>query len=194
MNEELLSDLLWHAADKPFLFGFLIILTTFILEDLAITLSAVIAAQTEMMLFIPVSALFIGIILGDIGLYGLGYASNKVKFLHKWHDKEVMQKVSHLMDKNLLYAVFISRFIPGMRLPTYVSIGLFEISFWRFLSVVMIAVSIWVTFVFTMFYCFGEAAHNIFGDYKWYGLAGLIVLFIVAPRIFFFFKTDKSAA
>ncbi|MEM9468626.1 MAG: VTT domain-containing protein [Pseudomonadota bacterium] len=182
MNENTLTELLISLANQPILFFLLIVVTTFILEDLAITVSAIIASQSEIMLFLPLSALFIGIALGDIGLYGIGKYSRRFGFLKRFIKKEGIQKAKKAIDRNLIIAIFTSRFIPGMRLPTYMAIGLFDISFKKFFTTVLVAVGLWSCGVFYLFYTFGTIAEDMLGHYKWYGLGAIILIFLVFSK------------
>ncbi len=188
MTQIEIIELFYSVIDKPFLLAFLIILTTFILEDLATTTAALIAAQTDVHILVPLLSLFAGIVIGDIGLYGLGRYANRYKFLQKFIHSENMERASKMLDKNLILAVLGSRFLPGMRLPTYTAIGMFEISFSKFLGVVIIAVTIWTGILFSLFYMLGSAAEEILGMYKWYALTSLIIILIAGPKVYRYLK------
>ena len=183
LNEHDILDLLQSVAGQPLLFAGLIILTTFVLEDLAITAAALITAQTDISFIVPLSALFIGIILGDIGLYALGKYTGHFPILQRFKDKEKIKKAGVLLDKNLTLSIFTSRFIPGMRLPTYLAVGIYDIPFKRFLRAVIVAVFIWSSIVFYLFYTIGEAAQDMMGPFKYYGIAFAILLFLIGPKL-----------
>ena len=176
-------SILQSIINQPMLFVFFIVIITFILEDLAIAATAIITAQNDMAVYIPLFALFTGIMIGDIGLYGIGKYSSKITFLKRFVDHDKVQKTKDAIDKNLMLAIFIARFIPSMRLPTYTAIGAFNISFKRFCLIIFIAVGLWSSLVFYLFYRFGNIAEEMLGDFKWYGLGGAIILFLVIPKI-----------
>lgn len=183
MNEENILSLLQDVADQPLLFSLIIILTTFVLEDLATTSAAIITSQTTINAAIPLSALFLGIIIGDIGLYFLGKLSNKVPYFEKYTKTENTLKARALLDKNLIYAIFISRFIPGMRLPTYVAIGALNISLVKFFIIAVFAIALWTSGLFYLFYSIGDAAKELVGNLKWCGFAIIVFLLIFGPKI-----------
>ena len=182
MNENDIIDMLQSVINDPLLFALLIIITTFILEDLAITATAIITVQNDMSVYMPLMALFIGIVIGDIGLYAIGKYSS-LHFLKRFIDNKKVQKAHTIIDKNLILAIFTSRFIPGMRLPTYTAIGFFNISFKKFLFTVLVAVSLWSGAVFYLFYTFGDIAEDMLGTFKWYGLGIATCIFLIAPKL-----------
>lgn len=182
MNENDIASLLHSVISQPLLFSLLIILMTFILEDLTIAATAIITAQSDMMIFMPLMALFIGIVLGDIVLYGIGKFSNHSPILKRVTDNKKLQKARIVINENLILAIFTSRFIPGMRLPTYMAIGAFNISFKKFVTTVLIAVGLWSSVVFYLFYSFENIAEEILGTFKWYGLGAAVILFLIIPQ------------
>jgi membrane protein DedA with SNARE-associated domain len=192
MNENDILNLLQSVVSQPALFALLIILTTFILEDLAITTAAIITAQTDILVYVPLAALFTGIVLGDIGLYFIGKYSSRISYLEKFKDNNKIQKASKLLEKNLILTILISRFMPGMRLPTYMAIGAFNISFKRFLTTVLFAVGLWSGSIFYLFYIFGDVAKDMMGALKWCGLGFLIFTFVFGPKIFNYFSQQEN--
>ncbi len=184
MNQDDILMLFQNVIDQPLLLALLIILASFILEDLATAAAALITAQTDVHFMIPFSALFIGIILGDIGLYGIGKYSAHFVFLKKFVAQDKVHKLAVALDKNLILAIFTSRFIPGMRLPTYMAMGVFEIWFKRFLSVVIVAVGLWSGASFYLFYLLGDSAEHLFGMYKWYALTFIVFIVVLGPKIY----------
>ena len=85
---------LWHdavtlyeaavrGAAQPWVICIVLILITFVLEDLAIAVAAVLAVQGLLSWELAVLAVAAGIALGDLGLYGLGVAANRVPALRR---------------------------------------------------------------------------------------------------------------
>jgi membrane protein DedA with SNARE-associated domain len=69
------TGLLVAAAGSKPLQAATIIIGTFILEDAATVLAAMQVATGGVTLFVALGALYAGIVLGDLGLYGLGRLS-----------------------------------------------------------------------------------------------------------------------
>src|SRR3984957_2023702 len=70
-----LTHLLALAAGTPPVQAAIIVIGTFILEDAATLLAAMQVASGAVSLPLALGALYAGIVLGDLGLYGLGFLS-----------------------------------------------------------------------------------------------------------------------
>ncbi|NVN41707.1 hypothetical protein HUK82_14220, partial [Ameyamaea chiangmaiensis] len=69
------TTMLAHAGHVPWLQALAIVIGTFILEDAATVLTGMAVQAGSVALATALPALYAGIILGDIGLYGLGAAA-----------------------------------------------------------------------------------------------------------------------
>lgn len=175
----------WAAAlgQQPWLIGCLLILATFILEDAAIVLGALLAAEGTISPWGALAALYIGIVLGDLGLYGLGWAGARLAAVRRFLDRKRVARAGAWMGRRLVWTVVAARFVPGMRLPTYTACGLFGHSFTRFAGAVVGIVGVWTGLAFWAVYTFGEVIVESAGPWKW-PLAGLVLLlFVFGPRI-----------
>lgn len=182
MTENDIFQILDSLVESPLVFAGAIILATFILEDLTTASSAIIASQTDINFFIPLSALFIGIVLGDLGLYFLGKYASNLSFIKNLKSSEKVIRASTMIDKNLVLTVIISRMIPGMRLPTYTAIGALNLSFTKFLSIVLFAVALWSGILFYLFYTLGSAAGGMTGTLKWWVMGAAIAAIVIIPQ------------
>jgi len=79
-----LAGLTTVAGHKIWLQAMLIVLGTFVLEDAATVLAAMQAQSGAVPLPVALLALYAGIILGDLGLYGLGALSGQVPMVTRW--------------------------------------------------------------------------------------------------------------
>ena len=84
LTSEFTSFLAAAAGSKP-LQAAIIIGGTFILEDAATLLAAMQVATGFLSLPLALGALYAGIVLGDLGLYGLGWLSAS----HRWAQRLV---------------------------------------------------------------------------------------------------------
>lgn len=177
-----LADLLRGLSEQPVLLGMLIVMATFILEDAATIAVALLAAQglidpTEGLL-----ALFIGISLGDIGLYALGrYAAGHPGAI-RWAGEKRLKRGRDWLSHRLTPALLGARFLPGMRLPTYIASGFLKVSFWRFVMVAVAAVAIWTSLVFGLVYHFGSLVIESLGRGAWVLGIVLILIAIFVPK------------
>jgi membrane protein DedA with SNARE-associated domain len=119
---------------------------TFILEDVALASSIALIAKGKIDFITGFLACFIGISLGDLGLYFIGYLGSRfnlmtrIKYFQK-HKASIQQMQS---SRFLSYMIVVSRFIPGTRLPTYLGAGFLRYSFFYFLVLTLVSVFAWV--------------------------------------------------
>jgi membrane protein DedA with SNARE-associated domain len=119
---------------------------TFVLEDVALASSLALIAEHKMSLMSAFMACFLGIVVGDLGLYFLGYLMFRVGFGKNW---KILKKYNSALVKMkrseaLTYSIIISRIIPGTRLPTYLGAGFLRYSFWKFFVLTLASVFLWV--------------------------------------------------
>lgn len=130
-----------------FVFFLLIVLSTMISEDLTCITAGVLAGQGRMSLTLAVFACIFGIYIGDLLLFlsGRVFGRRALQIIpFKWFIKEsAVERASDWFKKKGAWAIFLSRFIPGLRLPTYFAAGVAKTSFWLFALYFLIAVCIW---------------------------------------------------
>ncbi len=137
-----------HGQD-PVIQGVLILLGTFVLEDAATILAAMDVQVGKVTLAVALVALYLGIVLGDLGLYGLGRLAVSTPWARRWAPPERFgQQPATGCDTHVVKIVFISRFLPGARLPTYTACGYFRASLRQFALAAIGATLIWTTLLF----------------------------------------------
>ena len=126
------TTILATAAGVRSLQAVLIISGTFVLEDAATLLTAMQVASGALSLPVALGSLYAGIVLGDLGLYGLG----RLSATHGWAKKLVPQHRQDLgrnwVKRKVIPLVLVSRFVPGLRLPTYTTLGFLRAPFLHF--------------------------------------------------------------
>ncbi len=126
---------------------FLIAAATLISEDLAAISAGVLASQGAISFPLAVSSSAFGIFVGDILLFIAGRLIGRpalsfgpVKF---FVSEAAVERSSHWLEKRGMAAVFISRFVFGLRLPLYFAAGVLKTSFWKFTFYFSVAVILW---------------------------------------------------
>ncbi|MDE3027061.1 MAG: VTT domain-containing protein [Paracoccaceae bacterium] len=162
---------------NPWLSFIAIILASFVLEDAAAILSAMAVADGHISTALALGSLFVGIALGDLGLYAVG----KLAATHPWARRFVAtdraRGMQGWLDKRLISAVISVRFLPGARLPTYTACGFLGVSFLRFAFAVIVATLVWTTFLFTVALWAGSVIMTHFGAWRWpIGIALAVVV------------------
>lgn len=136
-------DAAMRGAAQPWLICLALVLTTFLLEDVAIAAGAVLAVQGLLSWELALLAVGGGIALGDVGLYGLGLAARRVPALRRrlidgragWLGEQIARRYAG--------AIVLARVIPGLRLVTYTACGFYRLPFVPFCIWVVLAVAVW---------------------------------------------------
>src|SRR5579875_2676530 len=111
-----LAALFALAGQNPWLQAVLILVGTFVLEDAATVLAAMQAQSGGVPVPLALCALYAGIVLGDLGLYGLGFLSARTAWASRLIPPRRMRQGRDWLDGRVFQVVFISRFLPGARL------------------------------------------------------------------------------
>lgn len=155
----------------------LIVLATFILEDAATIAAALMASAGYIDPALALSALYGGIVLGDMGLYGIGrYAAGHPRAV-RWAGEKRIKRGRDWMHDRLAPALLSARFIPGMRLPTYIASGFLKVNFFRFAMIATAATAAWTGIFFFLIFRYGSFVIEFFGEWAW--VVGAILLFNV---------------
>jgi membrane protein DedA with SNARE-associated domain len=170
------------AGSKP-LQAATIVAGTFILEDAATLLAAMQVAAGSVSLPLALGALYAGIVLGDLGLYGLGALSAR----HPWARRLVpkrRQDIGHdWVSQRVIPLVLVSRFVPGLRLPTYTTLGFLRAPILQFAAAAIGATLVWTSGLFYISLRLGVLMMRYLGVWRWAGLAVFCVLLIVVGRV-----------
>jgi len=164
---------LWSHA----LLALLIILCAIVLEDLTTVVVGVLAADGVIGVPFALLSLYVGVALGDAGLYGLGrFASTHPRFV-RYVEHEYTALFRTWLETRFVLTIFSARFIPGSRLPTYTASGFFRSPLSTFVITAGIAISIWTTLLFTASYWFGSLTSGWLEHVRW-GIAGAFLIFL----------------
>ncbi|HVY98945.1 MAG TPA: VTT domain-containing protein [Dongiaceae bacterium] len=173
-------DLLQAGLSHPLFLPAVIILATFILEDATTILVGVWASTGSLSPEVALLSLYIGIVLGDFGLYASGRLAAKPRWGARVASHDRLAPFRAWLERRLVLATFTVRFLPGLRLPAYTATGFFGMPFRRFALTVMLATAIWTTGLFAAAYFFGAATAGVLGNWRWpiclIPVAGLILL------------------
>ena len=143
----------------------LIALATFVSEDLTcIATGALIASG--MLGFLPgVLACVAGIFFGDLLLYFagrlLGRPIVRWKPLRKILSEQKLDLASNWLAERGASVVILSRFTPGLRLPTYVAAGVLKRDFWTFASYFLLAAVLWTPVLVGAAACSGKSLPHL---------------------------------
>jgi len=161
-----------------YLLMLIIVLGTLISEDLT-CIGAGLLVVRGMIGFWPATlACLIGIFLGDLGLYLAGRVMGRSAIRRapfKWFISESdLKKSAKWFDDRGPAIIFITRFLPGSRLPTYFTAGVIRASFWMFASYFLLAAMVWTPMLVGLSKILGNQLIQLFTIYKDYALWGFI--------------------
>ena len=174
--------MLREAGQSPWLQGLAIVVGTFILEDGATVASAMAAQDGHVAMPVALASLYVGIILGDIGLYGLGRLASAVPWAQRLIPPSRQFRGRDWLDRHVFKVVFVARFLPGVRLPTYTTCGFLHASFVKFALAATGATLIWTSILFAVSVRVGESLLTHLGAWRWVGVAAFIVVIVLAGR------------
>lgn len=132
---------------SPVFIFFAFFFATFISEDAACLAAGALVGRGEISFALVLAACFTGIFAGDVLLYWTGRLAGK-KILHakivlRYVSETAVSNASAWLDKRGAAAIFISRFVTGLRLPTYLAAGFLRTPFWKFALYFLLASAIW---------------------------------------------------
>ncbi len=138
----------------PFAVAAAIILTAFISEDAATLAAATLAATNTVEPKLAFASSVAGIWLGDLGLYGLAYRYGGTLLEKPWGRRlakpDSVQKGRNWFHRKGSIALFLSRCLPGTRLPISLAAGTFRMRPSRFAAVGAAGAIAWVGFNFAL--------------------------------------------
>jgi len=182
------SEILSAAAGSKPLQAAAIIIGTFILEDAATLLAAMQVATGAIALPVALLALYVGIILGDLGLYGLGRLSARNRWARRMVPKRRRNFGRDWVSSRILPIVLVSRFVPGLRLPTYTTLGFLKAPIGKFAGAAIAATLIWTSGLFFVSLKIGTLLMRYLGVWRWAGLVvfGFVLIAVgqVATRLY----------
>lgn len=178
-----LLDFFISLTEDPWILSFLIMLATFILEDAATTAASLLTVNGLIPMPLAISALIIGIVAGDLGLYAIGYYGKRFAQINKMLERSKAQSAGKFLGKNQIRSIIIVRLVPGMRLPTYVAMGLFATNFKKFLVTVLFAVTGWTLFLFFMVYKLGDFTMDWPNEMKWIAIGLIFLIAFTVPQV-----------
>jgi membrane protein DedA with SNARE-associated domain len=177
-----IASLLVLAGRSALLQVAAIILGTFILEDAATVIAAMQAEDGAVSIALALGSLYAGIVLGDLGLYGLGRLSAHIPWVASRLPPHRHAAVRAWISGRIFKVVLISRFLPGMRLPTYTTCGFVGADLRQFTLAAITATAAWTSLLFVVSLRVGQFLMDHLGAWRWIGAAGFVAFVILAGR------------
>lgn len=151
---------------------------TFFSEDAATFGGAALAAAGLLTTPLGLAACFLGIWLGDLGLYALARYFGRPFLGRNWVKRRVnearLARSEAWWKKRGLVVLLVARFVPGLRLPTYLIAGTLAVPFVTFAVVTALMGLVWVPLIFALVRIAGTQAVT------WYAAARGTLIIVAA--------------
>ena len=164
----------WHALTlwleavlagmaQPWLIATVLVLTTLLLEDLAIAAGVALATQGAISWPLSFAAVAGGIAAGDLGLYAMGVAATRVPWLRRRYIGDKSSWARDQLVRRLPSTVLVARVVPGLRLLTYTVSGFVRVPLLPFSAWVALAVLLWTAGLYALSVLVGRAVAEHLG-------------------------------
>lgn len=137
--------LLWvqSLTAEPMMLALALALATLITEDGALITGSLLVGGGMVSPWLAIGALAFGIAAGDMGLYALGWTARESRFLRARLPIRRAIRLKKWLEPRQTPVLFLSRFLPGTRLPTYLTFGFFRLPPLHFALVMSVAAMVW---------------------------------------------------
>jgi len=159
---------------------------TYLSEDAAVLAGGLAVTSGSLIPWEGFLACFAGIWSGDFLLYAIARfggrpaASRFLKSGSRWEER--ISRSEQWFRKRAIVAITVSRFVPGLRLPTFLAAGFLGMNTALFLLLTGTMAAVWVLAVFLLVHLLGHAAPDLIqslrGHLHWI-LAGVLALIVV---------------
>ena len=172
---------------------------TLISEDLSCASAGVLAARDILPFGLATLGCFLGIWIGDLGLYALGRFGGR-RLLRRapfrwWIGEKRVVQGEQLFQRHGGKLVFGSRFLPGSRVPVYVAAGILEFPFWKFALFMALACAVWTPLLVGFSMKLGDALLDWLAVYEktvWVAFVGVVIAVWLVARVLEFGFTHRG--
>ncbi|MCH2063198.1 MAG: VTT domain-containing protein [Roseibacillus sp.] len=167
-----------------------LVFATLASEDLTCIAGGILAANGVIPFAGASCACALGIWLGDLGLYGLGVLADRSRRNWRWLNRlarpSVILRGRQVFERHGVKWIFLSRFLPGTRVPSYVAAGAVRWSFRKFALALALASLVWTPILCGASFFAGHVVLGWLESYQrwaWPILIGTAVLLWVLLRL-----------
>jgi pimeloyl-ACP methyl ester carboxylesterase/membrane protein DedA with SNARE-associated domain len=165
----------------------LFIVGTFVSEDLTTIAAGLMVAQGRIAFLPAALACSVGVFVGDLGLFlagrWLGRPVVERRPLSWFLSPASLDRASSWFERQGMKTIFLSRLMPGLRLPTYFAAGVLRTRFVTFALYFAISVLVWTPALVLVAVWIGEEAGAWIEHWGPWALVALIVGLVILERI-----------
>ena len=166
-------------------------LGTFVSEDLTCISTGLLIQEGVLAWWPGLIGCFLGIYVGDLGLWLLGRFAGRQLLARPWIVPGRVKALGQWFDDRGSIAIIAARFLPGTRLPLYVTAGMLGRNGWRFALWTLLAALAWTPLLVGGVALVGSEIVNVFRN--WIGV-GWLALLVTAGVFFVLLKLIPCAS
>jgi len=153
---------------------------TFLQEDIAIIAASFSKIEYGLPLGLAFISVYLGIVSGDLFIYGLGRVAQKSPWLKARIIGPRVDQVRYWLENNFVKVAAICRITPGLLFPTFVAFGWFRLSAKRFLIISLVTAGIYTPLAMLTVIFLGKLVISQLGYWAW---GVLIVIAFIYPVV-----------
>lgn len=153
---------------------------TFIHEDVAIVMGAMLIVEYGVPPLVAGGSLYLGVVGGDLMLYALGASARYLPGARRLLISPPIERLRNSLQDHLVVSVALCRVLPGVLFPTYIACGWFRLSFRRFAATSLVTAAVYTPVMLWLAVTFNQTFLGKLGYIGW-GLMLVLVLLIAIP-------------
>jgi len=177
-----MPDFLLTWSDNPAWLLLVVVISTFMLEDLAIIGTALLAAVGKLDPVVAFVAVCLGMFIGDSALYLLGRSAHFWRWLSEKCQQPLIACHIRPLKQAPLHQLVLIRCMPGLRTFGYIACGVAKVPGWSFALANLISILLWAGLLYGAALWFGQRFAEEMSTLLWYLLPLALVLFIFGQR------------
>ena len=175
-------DSLIYLYDHPAWLIGIVVVSTFMLEDLAIIGAALLAASGKIDPVHAWCAVVLGIFIGDSALYAIGRLVHIWPWLkRKMAQPMIQSRVAPLKNAAWHQLAWI-RGMPGLRTFGYIACGVAKVPAYRFSVANLVSIWVWAGVIYITIYYLGRQYAESMEQWLWWCLPIALLIFALGHR------------
>ncbi|MEJ1978990.1 MAG: hypothetical protein WDN49_25605 [Acetobacteraceae bacterium] len=158
-------------------------LGTFVLEDAATVLAAMDVQEGLVPLPVALASLYAGIVLGDLGLYGLGRLAAAVPWARRWRRRRSSGRAAHGWRRMCSRSSSSAASCPARGCRPTPACGFLGTDLASFALAAVLATALWTSMLFGVSLHVGHLLIVYLGAWRWVGMAGFALTIILVGRV-----------
>lgn len=161
----------------------LLALATLISEDLTVVFAGLLMVAGNLDFGVALLGCFTGILIGDYGLWAIGRFGGRralnLPIINKAIKPGTIEHWSKVFERHTVKAIFLSRMLPGTRIPMYITAGMIGKNSAKFILWFAVAVFLWTPLLLLLTVLIGPSILGFFKEVfhgPWAYIAAFIAL------------------